>query len=342
MDEPGCDWASSVSAASAPSTRGRCCRSTRSNPSPSPISMPDAPRRLATELRRDVGTHSGGARRGRHRRARDRRPDSGARAAAARSRPRQVCRRSARSRSRSTSPTLDAVIAETSAQGSSSRSASSAASTPATARRARPSRRARSATLLVAARRDPRSGPPPEAYIAASGGIFRDLHIHDFDAIRFVTGREIVEVYADGAVRADAMVRSTTATSTPPPPCSGSTAARSRSSPARGTTRSATTCGSRCSAPATASPSGSTTAARYRSVEPGVPAEQAGLRELHRAVRGRLPRRARDVRRRVRDGGASPCTLAGRPRRARRRGRRRPLARRAAARRDRARWRATP
>ena len=43
--------------------------------------------------------------------------------------------------------------------------------------------------------------PPAEEYIAASGGIFRDLLIHDFDAIRFVTGQEIVEVYADGAVR---------------------------------------------------------------------------------------------------------------------------------------------
>jgi myo-inositol 2-dehydrogenase/D-chiro-inositol 1-dehydrogenase len=43
--------------------------------------------------------------------------------------------------------------------------------------------------------------PPPEEYIAASGGIFRDLHIHDFDAVRYVTGQEIVEVYADGAVR---------------------------------------------------------------------------------------------------------------------------------------------
>jgi myo-inositol 2-dehydrogenase / D-chiro-inositol 1-dehydrogenase len=53
--------------------------------------------------------------------------------------------------------------------------------------------------VLRAATHDP--APPPEAYIAASGGIFRDLHIHDFDAIRFVTGREIVEVYADGAVR---------------------------------------------------------------------------------------------------------------------------------------------
>jgi myo-inositol 2-dehydrogenase / D-chiro-inositol 1-dehydrogenase len=53
--------------------------------------------------------------------------------------------------------------------------------------------------VLRAATHDPT--PPPEAYIAASGGIFRDLHIHDLDAIRFVTGREIVEVYADGAVR---------------------------------------------------------------------------------------------------------------------------------------------
>jgi myo-inositol 2-dehydrogenase/D-chiro-inositol 1-dehydrogenase len=56
-------------------------------------------------------------------------------------------------------------------------------------------------TLLVlrAATHDP--APPPQEYIAVSGGIFRDLHIHDFDAIRFVTGQEIVEVYADGAVR---------------------------------------------------------------------------------------------------------------------------------------------
>jgi myo-inositol 2-dehydrogenase / D-chiro-inositol 1-dehydrogenase len=55
--------------------------------------------------------------------------------------------------------------------------------------------------LLVvrAATHDP--SPPAEAYIAASGGIFRDLHIHDFDAIRYVTGQEVTEVYADGAVR---------------------------------------------------------------------------------------------------------------------------------------------
>lgn len=53
--------------------------------------------------------------------------------------------------------------------------------------------------VLRAATHDPT--PPPQAYIASSGGIFRDLHIHDFDAIRFVTGQEVVEVYADGAVR---------------------------------------------------------------------------------------------------------------------------------------------
>jgi myo-inositol 2-dehydrogenase / D-chiro-inositol 1-dehydrogenase len=54
--------------------------------------------------------------------------------------------------------------------------------------------------LLVvrAATHDP--APPAEDYIAHSGGIFRDLHIHDFDAVRYVTGQEIVEVYADGAV----------------------------------------------------------------------------------------------------------------------------------------------
>ena len=53
--------------------------------------------------------------------------------------------------------------------------------------------------VIRAATHDP--SPPAEEYIAVSGGIFRDLHIHDFDAVRFVTGREIVDVYADGAVR---------------------------------------------------------------------------------------------------------------------------------------------
>jgi myo-inositol 2-dehydrogenase / D-chiro-inositol 1-dehydrogenase len=42
--------------------------------------------------------------------------------------------------------------------------------------------------------------PPHDEYIPASGGIFRDFSVHDFDALRFVTGQETVEVFADGAV----------------------------------------------------------------------------------------------------------------------------------------------
>ena len=43
--------------------------------------------------------------------------------------------------------------------------------------------------------------PPPDAYIPVSGGLFRDSSIHDFDALRWLTGSEVVEVYATGAVR---------------------------------------------------------------------------------------------------------------------------------------------
>jgi myo-inositol 2-dehydrogenase / D-chiro-inositol 1-dehydrogenase len=49
--------------------------------------------------------------------------------------------------------------------------------------------------------RDP--APPPMAYVRVSGGIFLDMTIHDFDMARFVTGSEVVEVYARGAVRVD-------------------------------------------------------------------------------------------------------------------------------------------
>ena len=41
--------------------------------------------------------------------------------------------------------------------------------------------------------------PPAAEFIPTSGGIFRDCGVHDFDAIRFVTGREIGSVYAVGA-----------------------------------------------------------------------------------------------------------------------------------------------
>jgi len=43
--------------------------------------------------------------------------------------------------------------------------------------------------------------PSPEHFIPGSGGIFRDLHVHDFDAARWLTGQEVERVYAVGAVR---------------------------------------------------------------------------------------------------------------------------------------------
>ncbi len=45
------------------------------------------------------------------------------------------------------------------------------------------------------------AAPPHASYIPTSGGFFRDCSIHDFDAVRFVTGREVVSVYAVGENR---------------------------------------------------------------------------------------------------------------------------------------------
>ena len=49
---------------------------------------------------------------------------------------------------------------------------------------------------VVITSRDP--SPPPAQYVAASGGLFRDMTIHDFDMARYLAG-EIVEVQAMGA-----------------------------------------------------------------------------------------------------------------------------------------------
>ena len=43
--------------------------------------------------------------------------------------------------------------------------------------------------------------PPAPSYIATSGGLFRDCGVHDFDAIRWVTSRDVAEVYAVGTNR---------------------------------------------------------------------------------------------------------------------------------------------
>lgn len=40
--------------------------------------------------------------------------------------------------------------------------------------------------------------PPPPDYLLGSGGLFRDQSVHDFDVLRWLTGQEVVEVYATG------------------------------------------------------------------------------------------------------------------------------------------------
>ncbi|MEJ7649521.1 MAG: Gfo/Idh/MocA family oxidoreductase [Nakamurella sp.] len=51
------------------------------------------------------------------------------------------------------------------------------------------------------------AAPPPAAYIPMSGGFFRDCNVHDFDAVRFVTGHEVISVHAVGANRGEQFFR---------------------------------------------------------------------------------------------------------------------------------------
>ena len=105
-------------------------------------------------------------------------------------------------------------------------------------------------------------------YIAASGGFFRDCSVHDFDIIRWVTGREVREVYAAGANRGedffaeagdvDTAAAVLTLDDDTLRPRVGDPLQRAR----------ATTSGSRCSGRRTASRSAWTTALPLRSVEP--------------------------------------------------------------------------
>lgn len=50
---------------------------------------------------------------------------------------------------------------------------------------------------LIITSRDP--APPPLSYIEVSGGLFRDMTIHDFDMARWLLGEEPVEVFAHAA-----------------------------------------------------------------------------------------------------------------------------------------------
>jgi myo-inositol 2-dehydrogenase/D-chiro-inositol 1-dehydrogenase len=51
--------------------------------------------------------------------------------------------------------------------------------------------------------RDP--GPPPRDYLATSGGLYRDMTIHNFDNVRWLMGDEVSEVYAVAIAVVDPM-----------------------------------------------------------------------------------------------------------------------------------------
>ncbi len=55
--------------------------------------------------------------------------------------------------------------------------------------------------MVTLTSRDP--GPPPYDYIERSGGIFKDMTIHDFDVARWLLGEEIETVQAAASVLVD-------------------------------------------------------------------------------------------------------------------------------------------
>lgn len=55
--------------------------------------------------------------------------------------------------------------------------------------------------MVTIVSRDP--GPPPLSYLERSGGLFRDMAIHDVDMARFLLGEEPVSVTAVGSVLVD-------------------------------------------------------------------------------------------------------------------------------------------
>ena len=55
--------------------------------------------------------------------------------------------------------------------------------------------------MVTITSRDP--GPPPLDYIGRSGGIFRDMTIHDFDMARWLLGEEPETVLAAASVLVD-------------------------------------------------------------------------------------------------------------------------------------------
>ena len=57
---------------------------------------------------------------------------------------------------------------------------------------------------LIITSRDP--SPPPIEYVKVSGGLFRDMTIHDFDMARFIMGEDPISIYASGSNIVDAEI----------------------------------------------------------------------------------------------------------------------------------------
>lgn len=53
------------------------------------------------------------------------------------------------------------------------------------------------AESLIITSRDP--SPPPAEYVKVSGGMFRDMTIHDFDMARYIMGEDPVSIFAQGS-----------------------------------------------------------------------------------------------------------------------------------------------
>ena len=184
--------------------------------------------------------------------------------------------------------------------------------------------------------RDP--APPPIAYVEVSGGIFNDMTIHDFDMARFVTGSEVVDVFAHGAVLGSTRRSARPVTSTPPSSRCVTRTARSPRSTTRARPCTATTSASRCSGraawrcPTTRSPPPPS----YRNADGG---HQSTVPYffLDRYVPSYIAEWEAFVAM-VRDGAPSPVTIARRSRSARARPGGRPVGARGPPRSPSARW----
>jgi len=55
--------------------------------------------------------------------------------------------------------------------------------------------------MLIITSRDP--GPPPISYIKVSGGIYKDMLIHDFDVFRWILADEAQSIHATGTCQVD-------------------------------------------------------------------------------------------------------------------------------------------